>query len=247
MKYLSYDIEIYSELYDETGKENDLKDVIPSVAAYCLDDLEPKYFYDEPYMSKETAKKLVIEMVNHYKNGIIPLTHNGLHFDFKLLAFYSGMLEECARLALNHIDIMFIVTCYKGYFIGLDTLLKGMGVEQKLHEVTLNDGSICNGFSGRLAPEMWRNGEHEAVKKYLAQDVISPIKLAHAIENKGRISWFSKTEKSMFLWTKLIPVKECFKIMPPNISWMTDPPSRKDFVDWIPIEIFREEVPNAIL
>ena len=247
MILLSYDVEIFNEL-EVDGKEIGLENIIPSVAAYCLDDLQVKYFDNAPKpMSRETAKQLVLEMMNHYKNGIIPLTHNGLSFDFKLLAFYSGMIEECARLALNHIDTMFLVTCYKGYYIGLDTLLSGMEVEQKLHEVILNDGSSLNNFTGRLAPEMWRKGECNAVKKYLAQDVISLMKLAQAIESKSKITWFSNSGKPQVLWTKLLPVKECFKIFPPNVSWMTDPPKRKDFVVWIPTEIFREEVPNVIL
>jgi hypothetical protein len=184
-------------------------------------------------------------MMDNYKNGIIPLTHNGLHFDFSLLGQFSGEIEACAELALNGIDTMFIVTCWKGYFLGLDTLLKGMGIESKLHSVTLNDGSICNDFSGKLAPKMWRDGEFNAVRSYLAVDVQSPMKLAQKIEQENRMFWFSKTGKFQNLFTKLIPVKECFKIGFPNVSWMSNPPDRNDFVKWIPFEILAKEVPWA--
>jgi hypothetical protein len=243
MKFLSYDIEIENELYDETGKEVGLENIIPSIAAYCLDDFNVKYFYDEPYMSKETAKKLVFEMMDHYKNGIVPLTWNGLSFDFQLLGLYSGEIEACAKLALMHVDMMFIVTCTKGYYLGLDTALKGMNIESKVHTVKLNDGTVLeNTMSGKIAPELWRKGEYEAVKTYLAGDVIQPIKLAQAIEKQGRIFWFSKTGKPQSFYTKLMTVKECFKLPAPDVSWMTNPPARMGFVDWIPSEILKNEL-----
>jgi hypothetical protein len=242
MNFLSYDIEIYNELYGEDGKEIDLKNIIPSVAAFCLDDLQVKYFYDEPYLTRETAKKLVFEMMDNYNNGIVPLTWNGLSFDFQLLGLYSGEIEACAKLALNHIDMMFIVTCNKGYYLGLDTALKGMGVESKVHNVTLKDGTILDSMSGRIAPELWRKGEFEAVKTYLAGDVIQPIKLAQAIEKQNRIFWFSKTGKPQFVFTKLITVKQCFGLPTPNNSWMENPPKRSDFVSWIPKKILEEEL-----
>ena len=244
MKFCSYDIEIYNELYDESGKELPLKDIIPSIAAYCLDDLQVKYFYDDPYMSKETAKKLVFEMMDHYKNGILPLTWNGTAFDFPLLGLYSGEIEACAELALSGVDMMLIVTFHKGYYLGLDTALKGMCIETKIHTVTMSDGSVLDSMSGQKAPMLWRNHEYEAVKTYLAGDVIQPLKLAQAIQNRGRYFWFSKTGKPQSLYTHLIPVKECFKLPLPNISWMANPPQRSDFIDWIPAEIIHKLAPS---
>ena len=242
MKLCSYDVEIQNELYTPEGIEIPLSDIIPSIAAYCLDDLKVKYFYDEPFMSKETAKKLVFEMMDHYKNGILPLTWNGTAFDFPLLGLYSGEIEACAILALNHIDMMFLVTCNKGYYLGLDTALRGMNVESKIHTVTLNNGTVLEGtMSGKIAPELWRKGEYEAVKTYLAGDVIQPIKLAQAIESQRKLFWFSKTGKPQSLYTNLIPVKECFGLPLPNVDWMSNPPRRSDFVKWIPTEILEKE------
>jgi hypothetical protein len=171
----------------------------------------------------------------------LPLTWNGLSFDFRLLGLYSGEIEACAILALNHIDMMFLVTCNKGYYLGLDTALKGMNIESKVHMVTMNDGSILDSMSGQKAPMLWRNGEYEAVKTYLAGDVIQPIKLAQAIQNQGRIFWFSKTGKPQSLYTKLMTVKECFKLPAPDVSWMANPPARMGFVKWIPMEILKKE------
>jgi hypothetical protein len=240
--FLSYDIEIYSELKDENDVERDLKDIIPSVAAYCLDDLCPKYFYDDPYMSKETSQELVLQMWDCYEKGIVPLTWNGLSFDFKLLALYSGMIKECAVLALNHVDMMFEFTCRKGYFLGLNTALLGMGIEQKLHEVNLNNGEKFSEMSGREAPRLWREKEFNAVKDYLALDVIQPMKLANRIYDMGQLNWVSKTGNQQSVFMNLSTVKQCFKFRIPDTSWMKVPPkSRMDFADWIPVNILEEE------
>jgi hypothetical protein len=235
--FLSFDIELYDNLPEENPDFNEIR---PSVAAYCLDDLQVKYFDNAPEpMSKETAKNLVLEMLDNYKKGIIPLTHNGLSFDFKVLAYTSTLFDECAFLALNHIDTMFIVTCNKGYFISLNSLLIGAGVESKLHAVTLNDGSVLDGFSGKLAPEMWRKGEINAVRTYLATDVQSPMKLANKIEKEGKMFWFSKSGNPQVLYTNLIPVKECLKLKKPDVHWMSNPPTRESLYSWIPSEILK--------
>jgi len=239
MNFQSFDIELYDDLPESNP---DFSKIRPSVAAYCLNDLAVHYFDNAPDpMSKETAQKLVLEMIDNYRKGIIPLTHNGLSFDFKVLSYASTMLEECAFLALNHVDTMFIVTCNKGYFLGLDTLLTGMGVESKLHTVTLNDGTVANEFSGKQAPKFWRDGEINTVKYYLSGDVIQPMKMAWEIEKQNKMFWFSKTGKPQSLYTKLIPVKECFKLPIPDTSWMSNPPARMDFVNWIPKEILEKE------
>jgi len=136
MKLLSYDIEIWDELPSD-GNVN-LKNIIPSVAAIgtCKDDVE--FFDDEPsFMSKETAKKLVDKIMTKYEEGYIPFGHNTLSFDFQLLAHYSGEYEKCGELALNGIDSMFLVVANRGYFLGLDSALKGFGLETKKHTVTL--------------------------------------------------------------------------------------------------------------
>ena len=241
MKLLSFDIELYDDLPD--GDNIDFSKIRPSVAAYCLDDLVVKYFDNAPGpMGKETAQKLVLEMMDNYKKGIIPLTHNGLSFDFKVLAYASDMFEECAFLALNHYDSMFVVTCVKGYFLGLDTLLTGMGVESKLHTVTLNDGTIVSGFSGKQAPKFWRDGEINTVRYYLGGDVIQPMKMAWEIENQNKFFWFSKTGKPQSIYTNLIPVKECFKLPLPDVSWMNNPPRRLDFITWMPLKVVEKEL-----
>jgi hypothetical protein len=150
------------------------------------------------------------------------------------------MTEECAELALNGIDGMLLITFNKGYFLGLDAALIGANLETKTHHVLLNDGTELTDMNGKKAPELWRNGEFEAVKTYLRGDVIQPLKLASAIQNNRGIRWTSKTGKPMMQYTGLNPVKTLFSLPVPDTSWMTNPKSRKDFVSWMPKNILEE-------
>jgi hypothetical protein len=95
-------------------------------------------------------------------------------------------------------------------------------------------------MNGKKAPELWRNGEFEAVKTYLRGDVIQPLKLADAILRNRGIRWTSKTGKPMMQYTGLNPVKTLFSLPVPDTSWMTNPKSRKDFVSWMPKNILEE-------
>jgi hypothetical protein len=238
MKLLSYDIEIYNDFPED--KEVDLHEIIPSVAAICTNENDVQYFYDIPYMNKETGCKLVNLMIEYYKKGYIPFTWNGTGFDFKLLGYYTGMIEECAKLALFGIDAMLLVTFNKGYYLGLDTALIGANLETKTHAVKLNNGTEISNMDGSKAPTMWREQEYDAVMTYLRGDVIQPLKLAEIIENKKKICWLSKSGKPMSVVTDLAIVKNLFKIPEPDTSWMDKAPTRKQFVDWMPKEILQK-------
>ena len=234
-KYLSYDIEIYNDL-DEDRKN--FAELIPSVAAITTNKHDLRYFYDEPHMTKETAKQLVMGMMYYYSIGYVPFTWNGTSFDFYILAQYSGLVKECAELALQGVDGMLLITFNRGYFLGLDAALMGAGLETKQHDVKLNSG-LDFSMSGRDAPKMWRDGEFEAVKTYLAGDVFRPLDLIDAIQRNGGIRWVSKTGKNMFQPTPLTPVKDLFKLKLPDTSWMENPKPRSEFVNWIPREILQ--------
>jgi hypothetical protein len=236
MQLLSYDIEIFNE-FEDAGDPVDLHKIIPSVAAICTNENDVEFFYDKPYMSVETSQRLVRAMIDYYKKGFIPWGWNTTGFDFKLLGYYSGMVDECAELAMNGIDGMLLVTFNKGFYLGLDTALIGAKLDTKTHKVQLNDGSFIEDMSGAKAPEMWRNGEYDAVMTYLKGDVIQPLKLAEAIENNKGIRWTSKSGKPMFVNTSLDKTKKLFAIPEPDTSWMGSAPTRKGFVDWMPENI----------
>lgn len=238
-EFLSYDIEIYEDLPE--GENVDLSKITPSVAAFCTDYENIHYYDDVPYMSKETAKRLVLDLQKKVDEGLTLFGWNSLSFDLHLLGLYSGMLEECGRLALNHVDGMFLVVAQKGFYLGLDKALIGAKMETKLHEVELNDKSKFSQMNGSKAPMLWRSGEYSAVKEYLKYDVIQPLKLANHIQSSGYIRWKSNSGKDNWLKTQMLTVKECLKLEKPDTSWMTSAPKREDFFSWIPENILKEE------
>ena len=238
MKLISYDVEIYNDFPE--GENVDLKEIIPSIAATGTNRDDVKFYFDYPTMTKETAKTLVSDMMIKYEEGYIPFTWNGLSFDFQLLAHYSEEYEKCGILALNHIDSMFIIVAIKGYFLGLDKTLAGFGLQSKLHNVKLNDGTEITDMNGSRAPELWRKGEYQAVKDYLYMDVVQPLLLAEQIEKQRCIKWFSNSGKFMQVPTKLMTVLECLKTPIPNTQWMDKVKYRHEFYSWIPENILRK-------
>lgn len=234
MNFLSYDIEIFDEI---EGDKIDIATVKPSVAAYCTTETDTVFYEGDPYMSKETAKQMALDMYAKYKNGFVPFTWNGLAFDFKLLATYSGAIKECAEMALNGIDGMFLVVAHKGHMLGLDKVLQGCGVGGKLHSVTLNNGEAFDAMTGKEAPRLWQAKEFTAVKDYLRDDVVMPLKLAKHIEITKFISWRSNAGKQNYLRTNMLTVLEALKLPEPDVSWMTAPVRRRDFYSWIPPSI----------
>ena len=244
MKLLSYDIEIYNDFPEG---EVDLHDIIPSIAAICTTELDGRFFYSPKnedgsgaHMHPDIARNLVWAMWASAKDGYVPFTWNGTGFDFQLLAYYTGLIEECAHLALNSVDGMLLVTFRKGYYLGLDAALIGAGVAGKQHEVTLNDGSVITDMNGAKAPEMWRNGEYSAVMDYLRGDVVQPLKLGEVLLSSNQLKWTSKSGRPQGVFTKMELVKDLFKLPVPDTSWMTDPPTRRKFIDWMPENVLKE-------
>ena len=237
-QYLSFDIEIYNEMQEG---DNDLTKIIPSVGAFCTDYENVSYYEGDPYMSKETSQKLVKDMMEKVELGYTLFTWNGLSFDLQLLAHYSGMYEECGKLALNSVDGMFLVVAHKGFFLGLDKVLSGANIEGKLHQVKLNDGTTMFSMDGSKAPLLWRNKEFSSVKDYLKWDVIQPLKLAYHLERTKLIRWTSNSGKPNSLRTDMLTVKEALKLSIPDTSWMKEVKPREDFYRWIPEKVLREE------
>jgi len=236
MKLASFDIEIAKDLAEDIDKWKDFAPLGIICAAVAFSDSEEvKYWDDYPQLSKEKCIKLVHDLQGLVKDGYSLLTWNGTGFDFHVLAQESGLFEECGELALNHIDMMLIVTFERGHYLKLQKALKGAGLEGKLKTVTLSDGTQLTDMEGSKAPRLWAEGEYEAVRAYLKEDVIQPLKLAADIRATSSIGWTSNRGKPQALTVeKLRTVLECFEIPEPDVSWMTDPPSREQFVSWIP-------------
>jgi hypothetical protein len=144
-----------------------------------------------------------------FKEGYTLLTWNGCSFDFHVLAQESSLFNECGDLALNHIDLMLIVTFTKGYFLGLDKALAGAGVKGKVKNVTLSNGTLLNDMSGAKAPQLWADGEYQVVLEYLRADVTQLIELAKVIETKKSFQWKSNSGRTQsFPIEKFLVVKE---------------------------------------
>src|SRR5262245_46435211 len=71
-------------------------------------------------MSTPEARELVQSLLQFVKNGYTVLTWNGLGFDFDVLAEESANRDDCKRLALSHVDMMFHVFCDRGFPVALD-------------------------------------------------------------------------------------------------------------------------------
>ena len=163
------------------------------------------------------------------------MTWNGCHFDFQVLAQESGLFRECGELALNHIDLMLMVTFQKGYFLSFDKALRGAGLEGKVNTVALSNGGKMNEMDGSKAPALWASGEYEAVLTYLKADVIQLIKLTDNVIRTKSIRWMSNNGKPQKVMVpKMLTVKECFLLPEPDTSWMSNPADRKSFISWIP-------------
>ena len=246
-KYISFDIELYNDLEEDESGKTLYGNLIPSIAAFTTDGEKVEFYYDEPHISPETCSKVADDMLELISVGYTPLAWNGVSFDFRVMGVYSGEVEKYSKIALSSIDPMLLVTFKKGYFLGLDKALVGAGLESKTHAVTLNNGETIFDMEGAKAPQMWRDGEIEAVKEYLSGDVIQPYKLARLLEENPTIKWTSNNGKSMSCPAPLVQVASLYNWPVVYNGWMDNPPTREQFIDWIPEEILEQYfIPECI-
>ena len=159
MNYAAFDIEIAKDL-PENGRWQDAAPLGITCAAIAFSDGRKTQFYTGiPQMSKLDCQKLVRELEDLSEQYML-LTWNGCGFDFAVLAQESGLIEECARLALDHIGLMLTVTFTKGWYLSLEKALKGYGLKGKRKVVTLKDGTVLEDMHGENAPRLWAAGEH---------------------------------------------------------------------------------------
>ena len=110
-------------------------------------------------MSRWEAQRLVHDLVGFVEGGYTLVTWNGVGFDFNILAEESGLLGECASLALAHIDLMFHIVCSRGFPLALDKVAQGMELPGK-----------PSGMSGSKAPTLWASGHQADVLGYVVGD-----------------------------------------------------------------------------
>jgi hypothetical protein len=161
MKLASFDLEI-SKIVPENV--DDLMSYAPlgiSCSAMAFSDQQTIALWKGiPQLTKEECQVLTKELMRQVASGYTLLTWNGCNFDFRVLAQESGMYEECGLLALNHIDLMMIVTFTKGWLLSLDKALSGAGITGKVKNLTLASGEVLHGMNGVLAPILWAKQEY---------------------------------------------------------------------------------------
>ncbi len=234
MKLASFDIEIASVVPESVEDWSKVPGLGIGCAAIALSGSnEVQVWEGKPRFEKQKSVDLVNRLTELRDQGYMLITWNGCSFDFRVLAEESGSIQRCGQLALNHVDLMVMVTFTKGWYLSLQAALEGAGLSGKLRSVQLSDGSQIYDMEGSKAPELWAAGEHEAVLAYLKEDVAQLLELAQSVERRGRISWTSRSGNPQQInFSKLLTVTECLSIPEPDTSWMSDPPTREQFVDW---------------
>ena len=198
-RYLAFDIETTKPFPEDHNWRSARPMGIACAAACGTDDQKPKAWYNrshdgdiQPSLTRQQAQSLVNQITtltdpDKTADPYTLLTWNGLGFDLDILAEESGMAEECRRIALNHVDMMFHFYCTLGYPLSLDKAAQGMGTPGK-----------PEGMNGALANEMWNNGDRLPVIQYCASDVRSTLALAAECDTQRRLQWTSNTGRQRF-------------------------------------------------
>lgn len=236
-KFAAFDIEICKEIPVGT---KDFRDYAPygiACAALAIagdDNCNVEFWEGNPKLTADECDNLIDRMYDLINDDYTIVTWNGCQFDFFALAQESGAVEDCATLALEHIDLMLQFTFTEGHYLGLDKALAGAGLGGKIHNVVLSTGEKITDMHGSKAPKLWKQGEREAVLYYLRGDVMQLLALVMSVQMHKRIRWVSGagTHREVTI-PELLTVEECFDLPIPDTSWMSNPPKREGFVDWI--------------
>jgi hypothetical protein len=231
-KYLAFDIETAK---DVPGVDFDWKPHRPlgisCIASQSTEDAEPRVWLTRseegtpaPQMSRADVAAFVQHLAGAVRDGLTPLSWNGLAFDLDVLAEESGLAGECRALARGHVDMMFHVFCAKGFRVALKSAASGLRLPGKLA-----------GVEGIQAPSLWAAGKFDTVIDYVAQDVRTTLAVARESEKRGAFAWTTRkgTVSSMPLPRGWLTVDEALRLPVPDTSWMSDPPSREEFMAWL--------------
>ena len=234
-KYIAFDIETAKEVPGDDFNWRPHRPLgITCIASLSDDDGEPRLWHGTDadgtpasQMSQQDAAAFVRYLAEMSSDGSIPLTWNGLAFDYDILAEESGMTDECQRQAKSHVDMMFHVVCEKGFPVSLANAASGMGVAGKL-----------SGVSGLEAPALWAAGEYDKVLAYVAQDVRVTRSIASQSERSRDFRWTTRRGSlgHMPLPRGWLSVSEALRLPLPDTSWMSDPPQRNNFLAWLSAE-----------
>lgn len=229
MKYLAFDIEIAKEIPEgETDWKAHRPLGITCAAAASSDGGLWNWWANDRgkftgKMSKHECVVMLLGLEALIEEGHTILTWNGLGFDFDILAEESGLHEDCAEIALAHVDMMFHFLCSKGFALGLDAASKGMGLPGK-----------PEGMDGAIAPQLWANGEYHRVLDYVSWDAKNTLGVAGAVDAADRLDWTARSGRpNSWPCKKWLTVREAMELPETDTSWMKDPWPRSKFYGWI--------------
>ena len=125
---------------------------------------------------------------------------------------------------MNHIDPMFHIFCELGYPVSLEKAAAGCRIPGK-----------TAGMAGFMAPQMWANGQHQAVLDYVTQDVRLALDVAVQSEQRRSFQWITQKGKlsKMPLSRGWLTVRDALRLPEPDTSWMTSPIPRRHFTGWL--------------
>jgi hypothetical protein len=195
------------------------------------------------FMSKKTLVDLVRYLSDCMQDGLLPISWNGVGFDFRVLHAHAqehSLLTEAAQirtLALNGVDPMFNFFMHKGFPIGLKRVASGF-------KLALNKTG-----SGEDAIDAWEQGGPQGrlgVVNYCENDVTVLCMVVSAISSRHRITWITRSQNRPAEWQPVVRSKCLMKtrhamcLTPPDNKWMHRnkgpnlPRLRKnDFTGWL--------------
>jgi len=187
-------------------------------------DTESKVFMSDH--GEPMGKDVGINVLDFLEKASVIVTFNGAAYDFKLLYLLTGdaRAKQFARL---HVDVMYHFATQMGYYSSMDSFAVASIGETKTE-------------TGEWAAEAWGT-DPERVIDYCAQDTLVLEKLYEHALTYGML--FRKTQKgNVTSWPISIDgskvfktVEECtadYEANPPDQSWMTDPPSIVENINW---------------
>ncbi len=121
-KYLAFDIETAKILPENFGDLHDHRPLgITCMATWCTDESVAVTFYSKnadgtpaPQMTKADVTAFVEHLKTKLQEGYTLITHNGLGFDFVIVAEECGKVDYCRGLD-GHVDMMFTSFAGKGF------------------------------------------------------------------------------------------------------------------------------------
>lgn len=241
MTVYAFDMEIFKVFEHDPEKDGplDLWSHSPlgiSVAAFNDGSEETTFVYSGfgQEMGQRQAITMLDWMCEQHEQGHRFVSFNGLGFDFRLLAEVTGDWERCAKLAVNHYDIMWSFFTQLGFSIGLDNLCKTAGLGQKPEDV-----------NGKKAPTIWQGSNPGDVLRYIAGDVSLTHKLFRRIVETGEVVWTSSKTGNLVRKKIERPRLAGLESMRPvpSTPWLKDPWPRERFTGWTRKEFWAQ---NAV-